>query len=268
MMNLNNLLKWWQTIKISWSNYLSYRLNFFLLIIGPALVFFFIKYNLWSAIYAGDEELVLRNYDFEQMITYHVWALIVSLLAQGHTGHNLSEDIRMGRISSYLIYPFNFWEFHSANFLAFQSIQLIVSLITLFCIFAFGIIAVIEVQYLILGFFLCLWISLFWYLLQFLTGILGFWLEETWVLRVTLGIITAFLSGAIIPLDLYPAWLVEILNYTPFPYLTYYPIRVFMGETSYLTNVVLTLGLWGILIAALNYVIWKKGVRLYTAAGI
>ena len=98
-----NFEKWWVTIKVSWVKYTAYRVNFFLQIIGPSLVFFFIKYNLWSSIYSQKPGLVIKGLDFSQMINYHMWAFIVSLVAQGHGSWNLSDDIRLGRISSYLI---------------------------------------------------------------------------------------------------------------------------------------------------------------------
>ena len=260
--------KWWQTLKTSWAKFMAYRLNFFLQIIGPSLVFFFIKYNLWSAIYHGDEDLVLKGYHFQGMINYHVWTLLVSLLAQGHTANNLSEDIRLGRISSYLIYPFNFWEFHTASFLAFQGLQTIVAIVTLIVVGLSGLISIPGFQYLVAGFLTCYFISFFWFILQFLTGIMAFWLEETWILRVMLQILTAFLSGAIIPLELYPEAFVKILDYTPFPYMTYYPVKIFMGETQHIPLALLSVTIWGTLAAGLCYWVWRKGVRLYTAAGM
>ena len=78
-----HVLKWWQTIKISWSNHTAYRMNFFLQVIGPALVFFFVKYNLWSSIYADKSVEIIKGYTLSQMIDYHVWAMIVGLLAKG-----------------------------------------------------------------------------------------------------------------------------------------------------------------------------------------
>jgi ABC-2 type transport system permease protein len=263
-----NLDKWWITIKISWVKHTAYRLNFFLQIIGPALVFFFVKYNLWSSIYSADSELVIKGFNFEQMINYHMWAFIVALVAQGHGSWNLSDDIRMGRISSYLIYPFNFWEFHTASWLSFQFIQVVIAAFTLFCVSFTGILQIPSLEVMAVGVAYTLFISLFWFTMQYFTGVLAFWLEETWILRVMLNIVTYFLSGAIIPLDLYPKWLVDILNYTPFPYLTYYPIKIFMGQGSHLTQGFFIILFWAIVFAFLNHRIWKKGIRLYTAAGM
>lgn len=263
-----NILKWWQTMKISWARYTAYRLNFFLQVIGPAVVFFFIKYSLWSAIFSGDMTKTIQGYNFQDMINYHIWTLIVGLVAQGHTAMNLSEDIRLGRISTYLIYPFNFWEFHTASFLSFQILQFFIAIISLILLSAIGILGTIGLSTLIIGFIFCFYVSLFWYLLQYLTGIIGFWLEETWMLRVILQIVAGFLSGAIIPLELYPKAFVAMLNYTPFPYLTYYPVKVFSGDYSSLYQAFGVITLWLIITYVLNALIWKKGIKNYTAAGM
>ncbi len=268
MSKITNTSKWIQTMRISWSQLTAYRLNFFLQIIGPSLVFFFIKYNLWSSIYGDEANLVIQGYNFKQMITYHAWNLIVSLIAGGYASHNLAEDIRLGRISSYLIYPFNFWEFHTASFFSFQLLQTLISFITIFAISLLGVIQIPSITCLIQGYVFCFIVSLMWFSLQYLTGILSFWLEETWILRVILQITAAFLSGAILPLELYPKWFVSILNYTPFPYLSYYPIKVFTGEVSLFTPGPIIILSWMALFTIINKFIWNRGMKLYTAAGM
>jgi ABC-2 type transport system permease protein len=268
VISMTNLLKWWQTIKISWSNHTVYRMNFFLQVIGPALVFFFVKYNLWSSIYVSDPNIIIKGYNFSQMIEYHVWAMVVGLLAKGHSAMNLSEDIRMGRISSYLIYPFNFWEFHTASFLSFQFLQTFVVSLTILFVWGFGFLQMPPLDIFFNGVFYCFFVSFFWFSLQYLTGLIGFWLEETWIIRVILEIVTAFLSGAIIPLELYPKWFVNILEWTPFPYLTFYPVKTFMGQNNELALSYGIVSFWIIIFCMVNHFVWKKGIRLYTAAGM
>jgi ABC-2 type transport system permease protein len=262
------LLKWWQTIRISWSKYTAYRLNFFLQVIGPFLVFFFIKYNLWSSIYEGSTTQVIKGYDFQEMMQYHIWTLIISLLGQGYAAMNLSEDIRLGRISSYLIYPFEFWEFHTAGFVSFQILQVFVSSVTLCLAVFFRFIEFPSFSILLSGFCFTLFMGFFWFTLQYFTGLLAFWLEETWIMRVLVSIIVSFLSGYIFPLELYPEWLVSGLKYTPFPYMSYFPAKIFMGQEVNLTLGYSVLTFWIAVFAFINHSIWKKGMRLYTAAGM
>ena len=56
------ILKWWETIQYQWAKSMAYRLNFFLEITGPILVFFFVQYNLWNSIYGNDPTLMIKGY--------------------------------------------------------------------------------------------------------------------------------------------------------------------------------------------------------------
>ncbi|MCO4782290.1 MAG: ABC-2 family transporter protein [Candidatus Cloacimonetes bacterium] len=262
------LSKWFQTIKISWSNLLAYRLNFFLLIIGPAFVFFFVKYNLWYSIFQGDKTILVGGYTLEQMIHYQFFTLITALIAQSSNGMKLSSDIRLGRISVFLIYPFNFWQYHCAHFLAFQSIQVIVGLLSISIFYYLGLIYNLSMTSCIYGFSFCIIVGVLWFSIQYLIGLMAFWLEETWILRVSFLTISNFLSGAIIPLELYPKWLVNGLWYTPFPYLTFVPVKVFQGQFDMVNTAFFVIVFWTFVFACISYFTWRKGLRLYTGAGM
>lgn len=118
------------------------------------------------------------------------------------------------------------------------------------------------------GLFYCILISFLWFSIQFLTGILAFWLEQTWILRALIQTIITFLSGFIIPLEFFPDWLVTLLNYTPFPFMTYYPVKIFMGESIPWAEGPFILFIWILVMVVLNTLIWRRGIRLYTAAGM
>ena len=264
----HSLLKWWATMSVSFSKISAYRFNFILTFLTPAFVTFFIKYNLWSAIYEGHPSGEINGYNLEEMIHYHIWALIISLVAKGHSALDLALEIRHGKISSYLIYPFNFWEFHTASFLSFQMVQISIALTTVIILSSIQLMSFPPLSVLILGLFYCLLVSLLWFSLQFFTGILAFWLEETWMLRAFIQTIVTFLSGSIVPLEFFPSWLSSLLNYTPFPFMIYYPVKIFTGQTIAWDKGVLVIFLWGLFMVIMNILIWRKGVRLYTAAGM
>ena len=264
----SEFLKWWQTIKISWAVQTAYRFNFIIIVAGPSLVFFFIKYNLWSSIYKDRPDAILQGYSFEKMITYHVWVLLVGLIGKGYASMNLSQDIRMGKISTYLIYPFNFWEFHTAGWISHQSLQILIALTTMGILIVTGLLPTPSSEAFIGGFFYSSLLGLFWFTLQYFLGLLAFWLEETWMLRVIVAIVSSFLSGAFIPLELYPDSVVNILEYTPFPWLTFYPVKIFMGEIPLQIHSILIILSWTMLFIVLNHLTWKRGLKLYTAAGM
>lgn len=266
---LREFLKWWATIQVGWTKSMAYKLNFVLLIIGPTLVFFFIKFNLWTSIFAGSGKTEIQGFTLPRMLSYQCWVMIVSFLALGHNSMALSEDIRLGRISAYLIYPFDFWRFHAAEFIAFQGMQTIIAGLTIFILIATGFADWPGFQTFVIGLGFSWLVSSLWFVCQFSLGLMSFWLEESWTLRVMFSIITQFLSGAIIPLELYPEWFVRSTRFLPFADMTSTPTLIFME--SYHAGIgvaVLRLGLWIILAIAIAAFIWRRGIRMYTGAGM
>lgn len=255
-------------MKYQWSISLTYRLNFFLEVIAPILVFFFVQYNLWSAIYGNDPNLIIQGYSKSQMIAYFGWTLIVGMISRGHLSGNIAEDIRLGRISSHLIYPFGFWKYHAANFLGFQGIQLFIAAITFSCLVLTNIITPPGIMHIFCALIYCLYVSIFWFVIQFLIGIFSFWLSETWILRVIFQLITAFLAGTYFPLEIYPSWFQGIMNVLPFTYIQFYPVKIFMGDLSVLPKSILIISGWLIPTILITRFTWKTGIKRYTAAGM
>ena len=267
------LNKWIQTMKVSWSNLLVYRINFLLQVIGPLLIFLFIKVSLWSSIFASRSSVApIGGYDLATMLKYHLWIMISNILIFSSSSQNLAEDIRLGRISTYLIYPFSFWQFHTAQYLARQLVQMGIAFFTIFLIFVLDSLYQFEfeitVERVAMGVFMAVLGSIFWFCMNYLIGMISFWLEETWTLTVLMQIITYFFSGAIMPLELFPIWLQNILQYSPFPYIAFIPVKAFMGHTPDLLLSLSVLAGWTIAVIAFSAFLWKRGLNLYTAAGM
>lgn len=262
-------IKWLQSLKISLSKNLNYKINFLLMMVIPALVFFAIKYNLWSSIYATNSYKVIQGYSLSKMIEYQFWILIFDLFVRSHFfSQNISSDIRLGRISSFLLYPFGFISYQSSLFLSDKLLQLFIGAFSLLIAFFFGWVHLpMGTVFLKVGVFI-LMINAFWFFAQLLTGFVAFWLEETWSLNVSIRFISAFFSGAFIPLDLFPDLFAKVLLWTPFPYLTYIPVKIIMGESLDVGHSLLVLFLWVLVLLVFSQWLWRKGLKLYTGAGI
>lgn len=263
-------LKWFQTMKVAWADLFVYKANFLLTIIGPLAVFFIIKYNLWYSIYDGSETKELQGFTLSKMISYHIWIMIISMIAFSFNSQHLSEDIRLGRVSSYLIYPFSLWEFHASKFLSRIILQLFIALFTIAGIYFFlgETLPPLKLQSFFYGISISIWVGFFWFSAQYWIGLLAFWLDETWTILVMFQLSAQFLSGALIPLDFYPPWLVQALKYTPYPYLFYTPVKAFSGEYSTPWEAISILSFWTLIVGFLSWLTWKKGLKLYTAAGM
>jgi ABC-2 type transport system permease protein len=75
--------------------------------------------------------------------------------------------------------------------------------------------------------------------------------------------------GAFIPLELFPSALRKAIEFTPFPLLTSIPVKIFMGQEAgnFSGFVALTI-LWIAVFGAVATIVWRKGIRIYAAAGM
>lgn len=262
--------KWTQSIKTALIQSTNYKTNFFLSLIVPICVYFFIKYNLWSSIYhfnSGEKQL--QGYSLDKMIQYQFWIMIFDFFVRAHFfSENLSESIRLGKISSYLLYPFGFIKYQLSLFISDKIIQMGVGGVALSLALYFHFTEPLKSSILMKSFFLMCLVSGFWFVIQIIVGLLAFWHEETWSLNVCLRFIAAFLSGSLLPLDFYPEALTKILLWTPFPYLIYFPVKGLMGEPIDFGPVYLILGGWIIGLSLFMGWLWKRGLKFYTGSGI
>ena len=275
--------KFFKTVLTCFSNLLAYRLNLLLLVIGPALVFFLIKWQLWSSIFNGNSlnsihnfsthesnHSIINGYTLTTMLNYQFWVFLLGLLTQGFNSIHIADDIRLGRITQFLLYPYSFFHYNTAYFTAFFFIQLCICSLTFIIVFSSGLLPFNPIQ-LVMGLLFSILVAWFWFQMQYIIGILAFWLDETWVMRVLVGLIAQFLSGSILPLEFYPKWVVNILTYSPFPYITYFPVKLMMAEHLEQFNIiqaVTILSFWSLLLFLLTSYVWRKGIKLYTAAGM
>jgi ABC-2 type transport system permease protein len=132
-----------------------------------------------------------------------------------------------------------------------------------------GFLPYLDWDLLLVGYLFSLLLSILIFTIEFTIGLATFWLEETWVMRYVFNIFTTLLSGAFIPLEFFPRALQVALAYTPFPLIASAPIHLFMGSSQYsLVYLFSVLLIWIVLLGIIARIIWRKGIGLYTAAGI
>ena len=132
-------LKWLQSLKIALSKSLNYKINFLILMVVPVLVFFVIKYNLWHSIYAVHSYKEIQGYSLAMMIEYQFWILIFDFFVRSHFfAENIAREIRMGKISVFLLYPFSFISYQLSLFVSDKLIQIFIGAFSLLLAVGFG----------------------------------------------------------------------------------------------------------------------------------
>ncbi len=262
--------KYWQIFKINFQEYLVYRLNFILWRFR-SFVLFLTLLLFWLAIYGDNNDLL--GYQKSQMIAYMIgFAFLRSIVLATTTG-DLAGQIKSGDLTQLIIRPMKmlpFWFISDLVDKAFNFGFMVVEVgLVLFLLKSpFYFPQKIETYFFFL--ILVLLAVLLNYFINFLLSIFAFWTEDVWATRWLFAVILLqFFAGAYFPLDILPAWLTKIIYLTPFPYLIFFPLKVWLEQVSgvMILKTIFICGLWTALAYWLAKFLWRKGIKNYGAYG-
>lgn len=263
------MLKYYIIAKNTLQVYFAYRLNFIFWRL-QVIISFLIFYYLWFAVAQGKQ--MVGDYTVPQIYSYFVIGYIIRALVFSTRTGDIGGDIQSGALSSLLLKPMGIIKYYFSRDIIDKLFNLI------FMVVEFGFILLIlqpqlvtpspiNLLYFVISILIAIVIFFFYSLIiSFLT----FWTDQAWSSRFLFGVVFINLfSGQYIPLDLLPRPLFQLLSYTPFPYLYYYPVRFWLGMDTGLEPL-LTL-LISLLVLGLFYfsanLLWIRGKLRYQAYG-
>lgn len=254
----------WKILALTVRDLSAYRVNFFLSFLVIALPFF-LQVFFWQAV-AGDSGTV-GPYTLSRLITYYILALLLHDFAFPTVRVEIAEDIKRGTLSAHLVHPYPYPLYAFFTLLGSHLVYL-GAVISLILALVLGFRSFWVLSWADLGRFALIFL-LAWSLgmvLSLSMSFLAFFLEDVWGLQrvITLGV--PLFSGLILPLDLFPAPLRWLSLMFPFRWMVYDPIQVALGTRSFSGVALVILG-WLLAGCLLACVLWRRGLRVYTATG-
>jgi ABC-2 type transport system permease protein len=264
--------KYLQIFKISFEEEFAYRLNFILWRVRNVLQIL-LTFFLWSSVYT-DSTRQIFNYDRTTILTYVFGVMIVRALVFSARAMDVSRDVANGDLSNYLLKPINYFKYWFTRDVASKVLNM------LFAVIEFTLLFIIlkppfflQTNMLaLLAFLVSIILAiLIYFLILFLLSSIPFWIPEIgWGSHFLVTVvIVEFLSGSVFPINIFPQALQSIILATPFPYLVYFPIEIYLGNVGgwALIGGLMVATAWvGVLWMALN-VVWQKGLKVYQAIG-
>jgi ABC-2 type transport system permease protein len=105
------------------------------------------------------------------------------------------------------------------------------------------------------------------FLTQYTFAILAFWTERASAIEQFYFLFYLFLSGMIAPLELFPEAVRNVVLWTPFPYMIYFPASLLLGLPVNIGQGFLAILLWGIGFYILSRWLWRQGLKRYSGMG-
>lgn len=261
--------KYLRVLGNTWEEMVAYRLNFVMWRVRTVFQLL-TMYFLWYALIPKGQTLFGYSQSF--MLTYILGTSILSSVILSTKTHEIGENIYKGDLSIYLIRPINYfvyWFSRDIGDKLFNIFFATVELAILFFILKPPIFLQTDSVYLMFTLFATALAVILYFLFGCLLGMIGFWSPEVWAPRFILFILLQFFAGSLFPLDILPKPLYDVFALTPFPYLLYFPLKIYLGQLPFFTiyQGLLIATVWIFIIALFLQYIWRKGLYLYTAVG-
>jgi len=264
---MNSLAKYWRVFNITLQEYLTYRLNLLMWRVRQIFVFL-IPFFIWKAVLGQGGDIY--GYDFAALITYLFGTVILRSLVMGSRTVDLGWMINSGYLTIALLKPLNIFTFlftrdaadklFNLSFIAFE----IPLLYLIFHPPIFLQTNIVTILFTILAITMAVLIYFF---INIMFGSIGFWTRDVWAPRFLLMVVLEFATGAMFPLDMLPEYGQKILYYTPFPYLLFAPLKIYLGQDTQVYAHLSYALIWVIILYILAKSIWNKGIKSYEAEG-
>ncbi len=264
--------KYWSIFKISFQQEFAYKLNFIMWRVRNVFQIL-LTFFLWSTIFSSPT-IVIFGYDRSKILTYVFGIMIVRAFVMSARAADIAGDIAQGNLSNYLLKPMTYFKYWFTRDISSKALNL------LFAAAEFAILFVIlkppfyfqtnptTLILFVVG--LILAVLIYFFLLVIVSSV-TFWAPELgWGghFLFTIVIVEA-LSGSLFPINILPSGVQSVIMATPFPYLIYFPVQVYLGNISgqMLFGGVITAAAWtGILWFVMNS-LWLKGLKAYESIG-
>ena len=227
-------------------------------------------YSFWNALLGGKPSFM--GYTRSEMLTYVLVINVLRSLVFTGRGWQLVQEISSGKISSYLVRPISYHAYSLSLDLAQKTVHVAAAFleVAVLALFIRGglFLPARPATWLLFGLSAGL-ASLIFFFMEFLVSSLAFWTSESGGPLFCFELFLQFAAGAFFPLDVLPEALRRLLSATPFPYLVYFPARIFLEKVSFAEAArvlsIETAWLAAFVAAALSA--WRVGVRSYAAEG-
>jgi ABC-2 type transport system permease protein len=247
---------------------LAYRGAFFVLMVAT-VTSPLISLLIWLTVAEHSPALPLSR---PQFVTYYVLLGVTSMLTDSWIAPYVAQDIRLGTLSPWLLRPAPVMLGQIANNIGEKIVKLplILPLAILTALLFWSDLRPPTDPRAWALYLLCLPLAAATqFLLDYAIGSLAFWIHDVTGLQRVKALFSAFLAGRYVPLALFPAWAQGQLEAQPFRYTLSFPLEVLTGALGpdALWRGFAWQALYPLVLALLCRLIWRHGLRTYSASG-
>lgn len=225
---------------------------------------------IWTGYYQSGRSV--GHFSYTELVSYYLAVTLITLVGS-RVQSNVTEDIKDGQLTNYVIKPFNYfyfrlsWElaWHVVKFITFASaVFIIITISGLRITFATGFTNIVAA---LISFFLAYILS---FSFSILIGSVAFFITETTGITNLFEMLSDLITGKIFPLTFFPLVAEKIISFTPFASMVYFPSQAALGNLHLpeLLGGILTQLFWIIVLISLYQITWKRGIAKFSGVGL
>jgi len=249
---------------------LTYRIDNLIWVLVGALPPLF-AIIAWLAVYGARRRV--GSYTRGDIITYYLVIGLAWYIIGGRINAQIARGIKDGTLAQHLLKPYAAPVYYIMGEQTWKIVSLLLALpvyVALVVVFRHDLHLALTPSRVTLTLLATVCGASVFIALEVIIGLLAFWTTDTRNLFEVYDLLLLLASGELVPLALFPSWLSPALTALPFRYTFSFPVEVFLGKLDaarIVTGFLWQLG-WLLALAALARLLWTRGLRRYSAAGM
>lgn len=202
------------------------------------------------------------------LVAYLVVANITYTISVTDLENTIASDIKSAKLIYKLLEPVSPCANYILSDLADKVFRILLFYVP--CLLILGIFGQLQFSGLLYGIPFILIANVIGYCLSFLIGCLSFWVTEIWGISAVKKLLLSVFAGTIFPFSYLSDKAQFLLFLTPFPYLSYIPSALILGEMGS-DDLLFLLGvgtIWCVIFAFSAKIVWSLGKKKYESVGV
>jgi ABC-2 type transport system permease protein len=255
--------------KLGLQQMLAYRAGFFLGLLGN-LFFLLSMFYLWRVLLKNPRFTHALGWDWSQMKAYLLIGFITGILVSTFTDYTMANRIRTGDVALDLARPIDYQKARFSETLGVALFEFCTAVsVCAIVVAVFGGMQPPTLQAGLLFTVSLLLVVPLKFGIVYMSGLVCFWTTNYLGVSWSRQAIVNIMSGALVPIVLFPVWLQGVANVLPFQAIVWTPARIYLG-TIHGTEAAMWLAIeaaWGVGLWILARLMWKVAVRKLVIQG-
>lgn len=233
-------------------------------------IYFLVHFFIWKAIFQIRD--TFSGFTFDQMLLYFAVSSLVEFLNWDSSGSMLQRLVQTGQFITFQLRPVSHIYYSFFQKVGHRILAFLIEILPIICFYILFGIRFIPARpfWAAISLFLSFILS---FIIRYTIGTFAFWFVKTDGISRAVLLFTGVCSGAFLPLNLFPYSIQKFLFYLPFQFISYVPVRVFIGYyelagiTMSIPQIVSIQAVMVVIMFLVNRLLWHMGIKRFTGVG-